>query len=521
MKYDAIVIGAGPNGLAAAATLAKGGRRVLVVECAAEIGGHTRTIEFAPGFRSPLDEDCGWIPPGVRKALGLDGLKQVTRNLSMSVATVDGALVPLRTNPDKASSDLLQLSTGDATRWPVFADRLHKFAHVLGELYQLAPPDIDTRSVAEVLPLLGVGRKLRAMGRDDMTEFLRVMPMPVQDLLDDTFESQLLKAAVAACAIRDLRQGPRSGGTTFNLLHYMVGAPRGSVRARSWFFDGPDAFAKAAADVARGNGAEIRTRARVERIVVREGRAAGVILDIGEEIEAPIVISTADPRRTMLEMVDPVWLDPEFSLGVKNIKLRGCTAYVLFAVDNGMDDVDQLSMSTISLTNDTTKLERAADAAKYGEMSSDPHVEFFSPTLRWPRLAPESKHVITARVQYAPYHLKSGAWDEAHCTALKDKVTAAIARVVPGFEESILHRVALSPHDIEHRFGVTEGALTQGELTLDQILFMRPVPGWGRYAMPIDGLYLGGAGAHPGPGVLGGAGYLAVVTALGRRASRV
>ena len=171
-------------------------------------------------------------------------------------------------------------------------------------------------------------------------------------------------------------------------------------------------------------------------------------------------------------------------------------------------------MATISLTSETTKLEKAADAAKYGEMSSEPHVEFFSPTLRWPKLAPDGKHVIAARVQYAPYSLGGDTWADPEITTLKEKVTAAIARVVPGFEESILHRVALTPRDIEERFGATEGALTQGELTLDQILFMRPVPGWGRYVMPIDGLYLGGAGAHPGPGVLGGAGYLAAQTAL-------
>ena len=168
----------------------------------------------------------------------------------------------------------------------------------------------------------------------------------------------------------------------------------------------------------------------------------------------------------------------------------------------------------MSLTPTTVMLERAADAAKYGELSAEPHIELFSPTLRWSQLAPEGKHVVVARVQYAPYQLKGGAWSEAHVTTLKETVTASIARVVPGFEASILHRVALTPRDIEERFGVTEGALTHGELTLDQIMFMRPAPGWGRYAMPIDGLYLGGAGAHPGPGILGGAGYLAAKAAL-------
>jgi phytoene dehydrogenase-like protein len=508
VKYDAIVIGAGPNGLTAAAMLAKGGRKTLVLESAAETGGHTRAIEFAPGFRAPLSDDCGWVPPKVSKALGLS-LDDVAPELATSVVTPDGRLISLSTNAQAAAREIATLSATDAARWPAFVERLGKFAAILGDLYQLTPPDIDTRSIGEVLPMLGVGRRLRGMGRDDMIEFLRVMPMSAQDLLDDTFQSEPLKAAIAAAALRDIRQGPRSGGTTFNLLHYLVGAPAGSVRARSWFREGPDAFARKVADIARRNGVEIRTGATVGRIVVRDGRVTGVTIG-AEQIEAPLVISTADPKTTV-RLVDPVWLDPEFMLAVKNVKLRGCTAFVLFAVDGAIVHERRQSASMVSTTPDTTALERAADAAKYRELSTEPHVEFFTPTLRWPQLAQSGKHVVTARVQFASYDL---AWSDAHLTTLKEKATAAIGRVIPGFEASIVHRVALSPRDIEERFGVTEGALTQGELTLDQILFMRPVPGWGHYRWPVDGLYLGGAGAHPGPGVLGGAGYLAARAAL-------
>lgn len=509
MKYDATVIGAGPNGLTAAAVLAKKGRKVLLVESASEIGGHTRTLEFAPGFRAPLNDDCGWVPPTVMRALGLKSLNSVGGSVFMSVAAGDGGLLLLGSSIDSAASSIRAHSQRDATRWPAFATRLHRFAGILEALYQLIPPDIGVESMAETLPLLGVARRLRGLGKADMTEFLRVMPMSIQDFLDDTFESEPLKAALACCGVRDLQQGPRSGGTTFNLLHYMVGAQLGSVRARKRFLDGPDAFAKAAAAVAKKRGVEIRVNTRVEQIVVRADRVAGVVIAGGEEIACATVISTADPKRTLLHMVDPAWLDPDFQLAVKNVKLRGCTAYVLYGINGDIKDTSRTFASTVSLTSSTVGLEKAADAAKHGEVSALPHVEFFVPTMRWSHLAPSGKHVLVARTQYAPYHLKDGAWDERRASVLKDRVSAAIDGAIPGFEQSVAHSAVLTPADLESRFGVTEGALTQGELTLDQILFMRPVPSWGRYRMPIDGLYLGGAGAHPGPGILGGAGYLA------------
>lgn len=508
-RYDAIVIGAGPNGLTLARMLARRRRKVLVIESAEEIGGHTRTIEFAPGFRSPLSEDAGWVPPAVSDLFALDKLQKAGGAVSTTVIAPDRQTLHLPARVAGAVERIRPFSMRDADRWPAFVERLQKFATMLEVLYQVVPPDIDAEGPRELMPILGLGRKLRAMGRADTTEFLRVMPMSVQDLLDDTFESEIVKAAVAAAAVRDLRQGPRSGGTTFNLLHYMVGAAPGSIRGRSWYLSAPDAFATHAAAALKKRKAEIMTGARVARITIADDEVTGVLLSTGEEIAAPLVISTADPRRTLLDMVDPVWLDPELVLAVRNIKLRGCTAYVFYAVERPVDDATKSFTASVSLTASTTALERAADAAKYGQIAAEPHIEIFSPTLRWPQLAPEFKHVVTARVHFAPYALRDGKWDAKRCDALERKVTDAITRVVPTFEQNIVHRAVLSPVDIEKKFGVTEGALTHSELMLDQILFMRPVAGWGRYYMPIRGLFLGGAGTHPGPGVLGGAGYLA------------
>jgi len=516
--FDAIVIGAGANGLTAAATLGGAGRRVLVLERAGTSGARARASEIAAGFRAPLTTDAGWLPPAVAKELGLSAPPLVVPETSITVSDGNGGLFSLPRDPSRAAEAIRGRSQRDALRWPGFAEQIGKLANFLGALYQLPAPQIDSRSVGELIPLAGLGRKFRSLGRRDMIELLRVLPMPVQDLLDDTFENAALKAAIGAGGVRELRQGPRSGGTSFVLLHYLVGAPAGSVRERAWWSDGPNGFSAAAEAVATQRGVTVRSNADVAHITVRDDAVTGVVLAGGEEIAAPVVISTADPRRTLLGLVDPVWLDPEFLHAVKNIKFRGSTAIVHFAVDRLPDASGLSTGGMVSLTSSLDAMERAADAAKYGTVADEPHVEIVAPSARWPSLAPPGKHVLSATVRYAPYRLRDDTtWDSTRATALADKVTSAVSRVIPGFADTIVDRQVLTPVDIESRFAVTEGALTHGELTLDQILFMRPVPGYGRHAMPIDGLYLGGAGTHPGPGILGGSGWLAAKQVLKRR----
>ncbi len=520
--YDAIVIGAGANGLVAAATLARSGKRVLLLDRAERIGGSSLSREFAPGFRAPASEDCGWLPPDVARELELGKLPSVAPDVAVGVSAGGGELLSLHRDPARAAEAIRRHSPRDAERWAPFAARLAKLAGFLEALYRLPPPDIDTKALGELFALFGLGRKFRALGRIDMAELLRVLPMAVQDLLDDSFESDSLKAAIAAGGVRDLRQGPRSGGTTFVLLHYLVGAPVGSVRARAWWRDGPDAFTAAAELAARRHGVTTRTGADVARVLVRDDAVHGVALTGGEEISSPVVLSTADPARTLLDLVDPVWLDPEFLHAVRQIKFRGCTAVVHYAVDrlpelSHAGDSRQALAAVVSLTPTMESLERAYDAAKYGDVSREPHVEINVPTLRWPALAPEGKHVLVARMQYAPYRLRDGDWDDDGARMLANSVSAAIARIDPRFADSVLHQAVSTPRDLETRHGVTEGDVTHGALMLDQILFMRPVAGWGRYALPVDGLYLGGAGAHPGPSVLGGPGWLAARRILSDR----
>jgi phytoene dehydrogenase-like protein len=307
-------------------------------------------------------------------------------------------------------------------------------------------------------------------------------------------------------------------------LHHLTGAPFGSVRGRVPFRSGPAAFTDAAEAAAHRHGVTMRTNAAVARILVKDDAVTGVALASGEEITAGAVLSTADPTSTFLKGIDPVWLDPEFVREVGNIRYRGCTAYVLYALDalpnlRGLANPQVLG-GTVSLTADVASLERAADAAKYGTVSERPHVELHVPTIHWPALAPDGRHVLIARVQYAPYRLKNVVWDAARMHGLAGTVTSAIETVAPGFTSTILHRAAWSPLDLEEKFGLREGAASQGELALDQILFMRPVAGWGRHATPLAGLYLGGAGTHPGPGILGGPGWLAAERLLAGRKAR-
>jgi len=520
-QYDAIVIGAGANGLVAAAALGGAGLRVLVLERSETVAGEAGVLEFAPGFRAaPLAHDAGWVPPVVTRGLGLSELPRAHVEVPFSVAMGPGSFLSLPLSVARAAEEIRRYSPSDAAKWPAFTAQLSKLAGFLEALYQLPAPDLDTTSVRNAWPLLGLGRRFRSLGRADMTEFLRVMPMSVQQLAEDWFELDALQAGVAACGVQDYRQGPISGGTGFVLLHHLVGAQEGCIRGRGAWRAGSAAFATIAENTARQHGVTIRTGADVTNISVQDDAVTGVVLRSGEELRAPRVLSSLDPARTLLGMVDPVWLDPEILLALRNIRFRGCTAFVLFALDElpgvpGLEHADEALRGTISLSPDVTQLERAADAGKYGRVPDRPHVEITAPSLHWPDLAPAGKHVVLARAQYAPYRLRDGAtWDAARADALADSVTATIEGVIPCFSSRVLQRATLTPRDLEERFGMTEGAITQGELALDQILFMRPIAGFGQHAMPVDGLYLCGAGTHPGPGVTGGPGWLAAQRVL-------
>lgn len=527
--FDAIVIGSGPSGLVAAIALARAGSRVLVAEAGEEPGGAFRELEFAPGFRAaPFAPDLGWLPREVMRGVGLadaplGGLRPAAPDPTVVTPAADGSLLQLFRDPGATAQGLRRFSARDAERWPAFASRVARLAAVLGAVYLSPPPRIDARGLGELGGMLRLGRRLRGLGRAEMIEFLRWVPMAVGELVGEWFETDLLKAALAAGALQDLCQGPRSGGTAFGLLHHRVGADPGAFGPRLLLADGPGGLVRALCEQARRAGVTVRTGAPVAAILTEAERVAGVVLASGETIRAPEVLSSLDPRRTLLELLDPVHLDPDFIDRVRHIRFLGARTTVLLALERlpelpGAGDGRALGGSFL-VAPTLDDLERAYDATKYGRIADAPWLDIRVPSLWRPGLAPGDHHVMTIDAHWTPYRLRGSTW-EAEREALGDRVVALAGRHLPGLAGRIRHRVVLAPPDVERMVGATEGALSQGAMMLDQILFMRPVAGWSRYAMPVPGLFLCGPGAHPGPGATGASGWLAAQAVLRARGAR-
>jgi phytoene dehydrogenase-like protein len=379
-----------------------------------------------------------------------------------------------------------------------------------------APP-IDAPQAADLFELLGTGRRFRALGRTNAYRLLRWLTMPVADFADEWFESAPLRAAIAAGGVMGAHLGPRSAGSAAIFL--LLASRHEEPLDAGWTARGGiGAISDALAAAARQAGAEIRTGARVKEIVVQDEAVRGVVLDSGEEIQARVVVSGADPRRTLLGFVDPVHLPPDFQQAVRQIRMRGTLSKVNFAVSelprfSGLVDLDAPRQSAalsgwIRLARDMNAIERAFDAAKYGQMSDGPFVELAIPSIADPSLAPSGQHVVSAYVQFTPYELRGTTWD-AERDRLGDRVVRTIDACAPGFARSIVGRQIITPVDLERTYGLTGGQIFHGELALDQLLLARPLLGWARYATPIRNLYLCGSGTHPGTGLDGRAGALA------------
>jgi phytoene dehydrogenase-like protein len=517
-QYDAIIIGAGHNGLVTAGYLAKAGRKVLVVERRSQVGGIAVTEEIFPGFKFAVaaHSAAGFAPEVMRDlALTSHGLELLPVDYPLFVALGDGGLV-LPHVPSDAAAAIRRFSPRDAERFTRFCALTRNLADFLRALYNLSPPDRDRRNLAD---LLKAGWKFRRLGEKRMREFLRILPMSIADLLNEWFQTEPLKAAIAAAGILGSFVGPRQQGTAFLFLHHQTGVANGALRPAGFVRGGIGNLSVSLAQAARRHGAEIRIDREVARITVKNGAATGVVLRSGDEFGARLVISSADAKTTFERLLDPVCLDPHFLHQVKNIRARGTVAKVNCALDRlpafaGAASERGLG-GIIHIGPSVDYLERASDDAKYGRFSGAPFVEITIPSVADSSLAPPGKHVISIWMQYAPYTLRQGTWPEER-EKLGDAVIDLVEQYAPGFKSSIMHRQVLTPLDLEQHFSLTGGHLFHAEMALDQIFFMRPVPGWANYRTPVENLYLCGAAVHPGGGITGLPGYYAAREILRR-----
>jgi phytoene dehydrogenase-like protein len=507
---DVLIIGSGHNSLTTAFYLAKAGFKPLLLEARAVAGGCVANEEFAAGFSAPLANAIGPLRPSVVRDMDL--ARKVTfiqPDPRLITLGADGRALAFSTNTGRTTDAIGAFSAKDAASYPDFCATLERLGAFLSPLLEMTPPDIDSPAAGEMWDLLKVGRRFRSLGKKDGFRLLRWGPMAAADLVAEWFETDLLQAAVAARGVFGTAQGPWSAGSGAVLLLNAAAdpAPGGSsVTVKG----GHAALAAAMAEAARMAGAEIRTDARVARILVREGQAAGVVLASGEEILANAVISGTDPRRTFLDLVDPVELDPGFLGKARNYRARGTVAKVhlalaslpaFTAVPNPAD-----LHGRIQIAPGIDYLERAFDASKYGEIPRHPYLDITIPTLNDSSLAPAEKHVLSAHVQFVPYQLRGGASWETAREKLASVVLDTLEHHAPGIRATVTAAQVLTPLDLERSYGLTGGQIYHGEPALDQLFTMRPILGWSRYATPIRNLFMCGTGTHPGGGITGASG---------------
>ncbi len=518
-NYDAIIIGAGHNGLVAAASLAKAGKKVLVLEQRDNLGGAAATEELFPGFKvNSGSNDAGLFQNEITKALSLSshGLEFSDSPVLLFAPQLDGSSLTLYQDVEKSVKEIAKFSQKDAQQYPEFVAKVGRMAKVLQQMMLVRSPDLLNRPLSDMAAWGKIALKVKGLGKRDMMEFVRVLPMPASEFLDEYFESDVLKGALGASSVTGTMQGPRSGGTALIML-YQAADGSGRVRASRFVRGGIGQLSSSLATAAKAKGAEIRTGAAVERILLDDGKATGVALANGEQIAAKIVLSNADPRRTLLGMVGPTNLDPYFMRDVRNIIYRGTTAQMHLALSglpkfNGQSDDTQLG-GHILVNPSLTYTERAYDDAKYGRISANPFLDIVIPTVLDNSLAPKGQHVMSITMRYAPYKLRGTNW-KAERAGLAEKILDLVAQYAPGIKELILHQQLLTPLDWEQSYGLTEGSIFHGQMGLDQLLVGRPVSKWNQYRTPIEGLYLCGAGTHPGGGVTGAPGYNAAKEAL-------
>jgi phytoene dehydrogenase-like protein len=523
-RYDAVVIGGGHNGLVNAAYLAKAGLKVLVLERRHILGGATLTEEIVPGFKfSVFSYVVSLLRPEIIRELEL-------AKHGLEILPLDGTITPLeddylwRVNDHgKTIRELRRWSLSDAEVYEEYGSLMAEMGRFIKPILSIAPPDPGKITPTHWLPLGPLAKAFKDLPKKLQTTFIQLMTMSAADFLDQWFETEPLKATMSASGIIGTFQGPRSPGTAYVLLHHYMGEIDGAFRAWGVPRGGTGSVAYAIANSALSLGVEIRTEAGVDHVKTRDGRATGVVLSSGEEIEADAVMSSLDSRQTFINLLDEDDLDATFRDEVMRFKYRGSSGKVNLAL-SGLPElackpgVGEWLRGAISFSPSLDYMERAYDDAKYGRPSARPYIDCIMPTLVDPTMAPPGKHVMSCFVQYAPYHLEDGQqWDDEKREVFGQNVIDTLEERFPNIRNLIEGSQFVTPKDIEDITGLSEGNIFAGELSLEQLFFNRPVPGWSRYETPVKDLWMCGSATHPGGGIMGAPGMIAAREYLKQR----
>jgi len=512
VTYDAVVIGGGHNGLTTAAYLARAGRKVLVLERRHVLGGAAVTEEIFQGFKFSV---CSYVVSLLRPEI-IRELDLPRRGLD--ILPLDGTFTPMpngdylwRVNDHaKTRREISRHSLVDAEAYDEYGRAMVAMGRFVRPILNMLPPDPTSLDPRELQKLLFLVQRFRNLSRQDQYNQVQLMTMSAVDFLDQWFETDVLKATMAASGIIGTFQGVRSPGTAYVLLHHYMGDIDGAFRSWGFARGGTGAISNAIADAAREAGVEIRVNTSVAAITVRNNRAQGVVLDNGDEIAASVIASSVDPRLTFLKFIDRAALSDDFLDDIRRYKFRGSSGKVNLALDTLPEftchpGAGPHLRGAISISPSVDYMERAYDAAKYGSFSRQPYIDVVIPSLTDPSVAPPGKHVMSCFVQYAPYHLTEGSWDDKR-EEFGDAVVNTLTQYAPNLKSAILHRQVITPLDLEREWGLSEGNIFQGELTLEQLFFLRPAPGWAQYRTPVKGLYMCGSATHPGGGIMGAPG---------------
>ena len=526
-RYDVVVVGGGHNGLTCAAYLAKAGKSVLVLEKRPVVGGSAVSEEVFPGFTYTV---CSYVvslfrPHIVRDLeLARHGLEIIPLESSFSPLP-DGDSLCRWGDPHKTRREIARFSAKDAEVSTEFSLAMSQLARFTKSIIDNPAPNPASLNPGELVQALRASQGLREANADQRFTYMKLLTMSAADFLDQWFESDVLKAPMSVSGIIGTFLGVRSPGTAYVLLHHYMGEIDGAMRAWGFSKGGTGGISDAIARSAQSYGAEIVTEADVSKVIIKNGKAMGVALNNGDEIQAGTVISGLDPRKTYLGLIGEEHLDSELKAQLGHYKFRGSSGKVNLAVDRlpefaSRPGDDAHLYGDVAIAPSVRYLEEAYDQAKYGDFSARPYINMVIPTLVDPTMAPPGKHVISCFVQYAPYDIKEGAsnWPQKR-EAFGDAVVDTLAEYIPNFKDSILHRQVLTPWDLEQEFGLTEGNIFHGELSLEQLLYLRPAAGWAKYKTPVRNLWMCAAGTHPGGGIMGASGEMAAKAVLRKHAA--